>query len=98
MKKSLYLINALAIITILTSCKKEYTCSCLQTYTEPGYSYNGQNYQQYTTINSVNFSYKAKKKDAESVCKKNEYVKTYPATYAAQGQGPFVETFTCEMN
>ena len=84
-------------IVLICSCKKQYTCGCVQTVAVPAYSYNGQDYPEQITINSFTNTFKSKKKDAESGCKQGESIKSYPSPYAAWGQGPTVETVTCEL-
>ena len=65
MKRSRPLLLLLGIV-FLGSCKKEYTCGCVQTVTVPAYTYNGQDYPEQITINSFTNTFKSKKKDADS--------------------------------
>lgn len=84
-------------IAVLSSCKKDYVCECVQTVTVPAYTYNNQTYPQQVTINSITNPFKSKKKDAESGCKQGESIRSYPSPYAAYGQGPTIEVITCEL-
>ena len=81
----------------LVSCKKDYSCQCVQTITVPAYTYNNQTYPQQVTINTITNTFKSKKKDAESGCKQGESIRSYPSPYAAQGQGPTIEALTCDL-
>jgi len=100
MNRQKFILMHLAIIAgllLMVSCKKTYTCSCLQTVTVPAYTNGGQNYPEQITMNTVTNSFTSTKKDSESGCKMGESVRSYPSPYAEQGQGPTVETVTCEL-
>jgi hypothetical protein len=100
MKRLKFNLSGIAVaagLLFLVSCKKDYTCICTQTNTEPAYSYNGQDHQAIVRVNTITNTFKSKKKDAESGCKQGEYIHSYLSPYAAQGQGPIVETLTCEL-
>jgi hypothetical protein len=96
-ENNLLRLAVVAGLLFLVSCKKDYTCSCVQTNTEPAYSYNGQDHPAVIRVNTITNTFKSKKKDAESGCKQGEYIHSYLSPYAAQGQGPIVETLTCEL-
>lgn len=98
-KENLKKLNVFFVLGLLliTSCKKNYTCSCLQTVTVPAYTYNGQNYPQQISFNTFTNYFEAKEKEAESICNYGESVNSYPSTYAAQGQGQTIETISCEI-
>jgi hypothetical protein len=87
----------MAGLLLLVSCKKNYTCSCLQTVTVPAYTNGGQYYPEQITMNTVTNTFKSTKKDSESGCKMGESVNSYPSPYAAIGQGPTLEIVTCEL-
>lgn len=97
MKKTNEVVLMLIMMGLVVACKKNYTCSCLQTVTYPAYSYNGEDHPQEVIMNSFTNTYKSKKKEAESDCKMGESVKTYPSTYAQWGQAPTTEVVTCEL-
>ena len=61
MKKLVLLASAAFIVASMTSCKKDYTCVCTETY-----SYNG-------TTQTETYAYTAnlKKKDAKTWCEVN---------------------------
>ena len=64
MKKSGILIGTLLLITVfVSSCKKDYTCSCSKTYTGD----NSSTTQDYAT-----YTYKDNRARAESRCNDNE--------------------------
>ena len=84
-------------LIILSSCKKEYTCNCEQIVIAPPYTNNGKVYSQQISVSTFSNSFKSKKNESESICKKAESVKTYPSTYSNLGQGQTVETITCEL-
>ena len=99
--KYLILISSKLIIVLffflVTSCKKEYTCTCIQTVVVPTYTNNGQVYSQQVNVSTFSNSFKSKKNESELICKKGESVKTYPSTYSNLGQGQTVETINCEL-
>ncbi len=85
-------------ILFLFSCKKNYNCYCVQTVVIPGYEYMGETHPQETSVNSFSNTFKSKRKNAESTCKSSERVRTYSSSYEAYGQGPTVETISCELH
>lgn len=95
--KNILLLTTFLGFIIIISCKKEYTCGCVQIVTVPAYTYGGEVHPQQVTINSFSNTFKSKKKDAESGCKQGESFNSYPSTYADQGQGPTTEIVTCEL-
>lgn len=57
------LLSLVAILCIgLTSCKKDYTCTCTTIDTDPNWNYT----------ETVTYNFTAKKKDAESLCSRYE--------------------------
>jgi len=96
MKSLIFTFSIVCLIT-LGSCQKTYTCSCVQTYIEPAYSYNGTNYQAVTNISTTNNYFKSKKKNAESGCKLGESITSTPSPKANQGQGNIITTVSCEL-
>jgi hypothetical protein len=100
MKRQKFTLSSLVIVAgllFLVSCKKDYVCSCVQTNTEPAYSYNGEDHPALIRVNTITNTFKSLKKNAESGCKQAEYIHTTISPLSAQGQGPIVETFTCEL-
>lgn len=91
--KSLLIVSMI----FLASCKKNYTCECTQIVTVPAFSNNGQIIQQQITTSSFTNTFKSKKDEASSTCKKGESIKSYPSTYSTQGQGNTVETISCAL-
>jgi len=92
--------HILFILTIfsftLLSCKKDYTCSCVQTYTTTAYVQYGTHHPQSTTVSSFSNTYKAKKDEAESICKKSESlnIQNYGS---GESFRTATETVTCEV-
>lgn len=61
------------LIVLTTSCKKDYTCSCVQTNTTTAYTQYGKFYPQKTDANTFKNTYRTRKKDeAITSCKNNE--------------------------
>ncbi len=86
-------------VLILFSCKKEYVCTCTQITTTPGYSHNGQNYPEDIDVTIPHqYSYKAKKDDYESSCKKNNNFYSYESPNAQHGQAPTTVITSCEAH
>jgi hypothetical protein len=85
------------MIFVFASCKKNYTCQCLQTVTVPAYTFNGQYHPEQITTNTITNTFKSKPKEAESGCNMGESIRSYSSPYVAQGQGPTVEIVTCEL-
>jgi hypothetical protein len=96
-KFNLLILILVAGLLFSVSCKKNYTCTCVQTHTEPAYSYNGVDHPADIRINTVTNTFKSTKKDSESGCKMGESINSYPSPYAAQGQGPIVDEVSCEL-
>jgi hypothetical protein len=96
-KLNLSSLIVVAGLLFFVSCKKNYTCTCVQTYNAPAYTYNGVDHPADIRINTFTNTFKSTKKDSESGCKMGESIHSYPSTYEAQGQGPTVETVTCEL-
>lgn len=65
MKKSFLFVAALAFVASMSSCKKEYTCTC--------------KYDQGGVSAEVSYTFEAKKSDAEDAC--NAYVSTAGSGY-----------------
>jgi hypothetical protein len=64
MKKTILFASALLCAGIfMGSCKKDYTCKCTKTYTNPGSS---------TTLDYSVYTYKDNRKRAEDRCNENE--------------------------
>jgi len=85
-------------VVALYSCKKNYTCQCVQVYTVPAFTTNdGQYHPEEITVNTITNVFKSKKKDAESGCKMGESFNTYPSPYSSQGQGQSTEVVSCEL-
>lgn len=66
MKKLLLSLTALVCIG-LTSCKKDYTCTCTTVDSDPNFNWSG----------TATYNFTAKKKDAESLCARYESSETY---------------------
>lgn len=62
----------LALSFTLVSCKKNYTCSCVQTVTTTAYTQYGTYYPQKTTANTFKNFLKNTEDKAESACKNFE--------------------------
>ncbi|WP_133122118.1 hypothetical protein [Brumimicrobium salinarum] len=94
MKRFLFLSSAIALTLI--SCKKEYTCSCVQTVTTSAYEQYGTYHPQATTANTFSNTIKAKQDEVESKCKKGENlnIQTYGT---GEAQRTVTETVTCEV-
>lgn len=77
------MIRALFMLTIvsftLLSCKKDYTCSCEQTYVTTAYTQYGVFHPQSTTASTFKNSFKDKEDKAKKSCKnfENYQVDTY---------------------
>lgn len=98
MKKRNLLIICMGAL-MLFSCKKEYVCTCTQITTTPGYSHNGQNYPEDIDVTIPHqYSYKAKKDDYESSCKKNNNFNSYESPNAQYGQAPTTVITSCEAH
>ena len=86
----------LGLLLFAISCKKESTCTCTQTYTEPAYVDDNEVYHQpYIYYSTFSNTIKTKKKDAESTCKKSETIYSTPSWNS--GQGPSTTVITCEV-
>ncbi len=97
MKKTFLLPFSLLIIgAALLSCKKEYTCSCQQTYITTAYIQYGNYHPQSTISSSFKNTYKAKEDDARTSCKNFEKVAIN--TYGTgESQRTATETVVCEL-
>lgn len=81
---------------VFTSCKRDFTCQCVSTYTEPAYvDVNGEAHQGRTLFSTVNNIIRVRKKDAESKCRESETI--YSTVSYNQGQGPFTTIIECEV-
>ncbi len=98
-RKEIKIILPIILVGLLwmVSCKKNYTCSCLQTVTVPAYTNGGVYHPEQITMNTITNTFTSTKKDSESGCKMGESIHSYTSPYEAQGQGPTVETVTCEL-
>jgi hypothetical protein len=84
------------IFFTLVSCKKEYTCSCQQTYITTAYTQYGTYYPQSTTSNSFQNTFKDKEDGAIRKCKNIE--KLSINTYGTgQAQRTSTETVECVL-
>jgi hypothetical protein len=80
----------------LVSCKKEYTCSCQQTYITTAYTQYGTYYPQSTTSNSFQNTFKGKEDEVTRNCKNFE--KLSINTYGSgQAQRTSTETVECVL-
>lgn len=80
----------------LVSCKKEYTCSCLQTYITTAYTQYGTFHPQSTTASEFKNAYKGKDEDAKSFCRSFERINI--DTYGSgEAQRTATETVECEL-
>jgi hypothetical protein len=88
----------LAILSItIISCKKDYTCTCQQTYITTAYTQNGVYNPQSTTSSTFRNTYKMKEEKAESNC--NGFEKVSINTYGSgASQRTSTETVECDLN
>ena len=94
--KTIFSLAILATLT-LASCKKDYTCECTTTVTEPSFTYMGVTYQGETNTGSSTRTIKDKEKDAKSSCEKGNASTSTPSAYASWGQGPTTTKVDCTI-
>lgn len=81
----------------LGSCKKDFSCSCVQTYTTTGYIQFGVYRPPTTTASTFRNTYTAKKDEGESMC--NAYESLTINTYGTgESQYTATTTVTCELD
>ncbi len=86
----------LILFASLTSCKKEYTCSCQQTYVTTAYTQYGQFHPQSMSTTNFKNTWKLKEDAAKSNCK--NYEKVSVNTYGSgESQRTATETIECEL-
>lgn len=94
----MYRISLILLIlsTTLVSCKKEYTCTCQQTYITTAYTQFGVFHPQSTSSSTFRNTFKAKKADAEQICRNSENlsINTYGT---GEAQRTATETVECEL-
>jgi len=73
MKKTFYLLSGITAAMFTTSCKKDYTCKCVNTYT---YSYNGIPAGSDSEVDEFTIK-EASKHAAKSNCLSMEAEQTY---------------------
>ncbi len=66
MKQYLIIFSLLSLAIV--SCKKDYTCTCVQTSTTTAYTQYGVYHPQSITASTFRNTFKAKKDEAESIC------------------------------
>lgn len=80
----------------LISCKKNYTCSCQQTYITTAYTQYGVYHPQSTTSSNFKNTYKEKEAVANTKCKDFERV-TINTYGSGESQRTATETIECEL-
>lgn len=94
------MIRSLFILTVLSftliSCKKDYTCSCVQTIINSPKTQNANSLPESTIINNNSHPLRAKKGEAESKCKIDE-MNTTETFGSGNNQRVTTETVTCEL-
>lgn len=94
MIRSIFILTFL--IFTLISCKKDFTCSCMQTNVTSAYSEYGNYYPETTTSETYSNSINSKKNESESNCKKSDGVST--ETYGSGvSQRTVTATVVCEI-
>lgn len=87
----------LAVVGLsFTSCKKDYTCKCVQTYVTTAYTQYGIYHPQSTTASTYSNTFRGKEDDAESWCRNSESysVNTYGSGEAQRTATTVVD---CEL-
>lgn len=91
------IISFFSILSVaLISCKKDYTCSCQQTYITTGYTQYGVYHPQSTTSSNFKNTYKAKEDVAKTSCKNFERV-TINTYGSGESHRTATETVECEL-
>lgn len=87
---------SILLVSTMISCKKDYTCTCVQTNVTTSYSEYGNYYPQTITSNTESNSLNSKKNDAASKCKKYDRINV--ETHGdGNSQRTVTETVTCEI-
>ncbi|MFA7274086.1 MAG: hypothetical protein WC044_09460 [Crocinitomicaceae bacterium] len=96
MKKTL-LIGTFALLA-MTSCKKDYTCECTTTVTQPAFVFGGIQIQSASTTKStVSTTIKDKKDAAASKCASGTGTISTPSQYASAGATPTTAATVCAI-
>lgn len=96
MKKLLFLF-AISGGFMLSSCKKDFSCACVQTYTTTAYTQFGVYRPPTTSATTFRNTYEAKKDEGESIC--NGYESVTINTYGTgEAQYTATTTVTCELD
>lgn len=91
---SLAILGSLA----LTSCKKDYTCSCVATVHRPSFSYGGMEVQEESTTSSnTTRTIKDKKDDAKTSCESGNGTSSVASPWAQYGAQPTTTTVACAI-
>lgn len=97
MKIKKTVIICLGTVTLF-SCKKEYTCTCLNTTIVPDYEYGGVYYSGSSTSYFVPEIFKeSHPSNAKAYCYGKEYSMVYESPNAQQGQGFTTVTNKCDL-
>lgn len=84
--------------TAFFSCKKEYTCTCLNTTVVPDYEYAGISYSgSSTSYFDAEIFKESHPSNAKSYCYGKEYTTVYESPNAQQGQGFTTVTNKCDL-
>lgn len=95
--KKIFFIATVAILG-LTSCKKDYTCECTTTITQPEFQYGGTVVQPASTQTaSASATITDKKKDAEAKCEEGTKTTSTPSAYAQLGAQPTTASTKCSI-
>jgi hypothetical protein len=95
-------ILSLAVLATLalTSCKKDYTCTCTTTVHQPAFNYGGMEVQEESTTTStpVSSTIKDKKDDAKTKCESSNGTTSTASPWAQYGAQPTTTTVNCGVN
>ncbi len=97
--KTIFSLAILATLA-LTSCKKDYTCTCTTTVHRPAFVYAGMEVQEEstTTMPSSSTTIKDKKDEAKTKCESSNGTTSVPSSWAQYGAKPTTTTVACSTN
>lgn len=85
-------------VLVLTSCKKDYNCTCTTVSTTPEFVFGGQTVQQGSTTSASGTTIITDtKSDAKTECESGSASATVASGYASFGAEPTTVTTTCSI-